>query len=160
MLRRLGNLHGYYPTDQALEDRCVLLQAGALFQNTLWSKDGKAILTFVEKHAFLSQYHVFASYMDNVLLANTLTRGEYTSMVTAMEQVAVNKALYTAGHGYLDQETADWKPLVLQSSDNAGETEDWVSTEAMSIALQAVQSLPMSTSDDFSSPVVLPAVGG
>ena len=274
---RQSHPHGYYQVDQALEAGGALLQAGSLFHNTQWTKDGKAILTFVEKHAFLSQYHVFGSYMDNVLLpngklnptetffrgtdlggqlinggritvelvgqeilsfldaymvihdetlldkaqellaplrahsnslglwdshhlgyyaaltfpgktiahpgtpvlskqtkqggqqllmleafqvANTLTRGQYTSMVTAMEQVAVNKALYAAGHGYFDQETADWKPLVLQSGDNAGETEDWVTTEAMGIALQALQSLPLSASDDFSIPLVLPTVGG
>ncbi len=93
-------------------------------------------------------------------VANTLTRGEYTGMVTALEQVAVNKAFYAAGHGYLDQETADWKPLVLQSGDNAGESEDWVTTEAMGIALQALQSLPISASNNSSTPLVLPAVGG
>jgi len=236
-----SHLHGYYPVDQALEAGCALLQAGSLFHNKQWSKDGKTILAFVEKHAFLSHFHVFASYMDNVLLPNgklnptetffrgtdlgghlinggqvtvglvgqeilsfldaytvthdetlldlaqellaplrahpntlglwdshhlgyyaaltfpgktiahpgtpalskqtkqggqqllmleafqvadTLTHGQYTAMVTALEQVAINKAFYAAGHGYLDQETADWKPLVLQSGDNVGETED------------------------------------
>jgi hypothetical protein len=75
-------------------------------------------------------------------VADMLTGGQYTNMVTVMEEVAVNKAYYTAGHGYLDQETADWKPLVLQTGANAGETEDWVTTEAMSIALEALLSLP------------------
>jgi len=75
-------------------------------------------------------------------VADTLTSGQYAGMVTALEQVAVNKAFYAPGHGYLDQETADWKPLVLQSGDNAGETEDWVTTEAMGIALEALLSLP------------------
>jgi len=81
-------------------------------------------------------------------VANTLTNGQYSSMVTAMEQVAVNKAYYAAGHGYLDQETADWKPLVLQSGDNAGDAEDWVTTEAMGIALQVLQSLPIGNFDE------------
>jgi hypothetical protein len=75
-------------------------------------------------------------------VADTLTRGQYTGMVTALEQVAVNKAFYAPGHGYLDQETADWKPLVLQTGANAGETKDWVTTEAMGIALEALLSLP------------------
>ncbi len=61
---------GYYPVDEALEAGAALLQAGSLFHHTQWTKDGKTILTFVEKHAFLSRYHVFASYMDNVLLPN------------------------------------------------------------------------------------------
>jgi hypothetical protein len=251
--------HGYYPVDQALEAGCALLQAGSLFHNKQWTRDGKTILAFVEKHAFLSHSHVFASYMDNVLLksgklnptetffrgtdqgghlinggqvtlglagqeilsllhayegtrdetlldkvqellaplrakpnalglwdmhhlgyyaaltfpgktiahpgtpvlskktkeggqqllmleafqmADTLTGGTYSSMVLAMEQVAVNRAYYAAGHGYLNQEAADWKPLVLQTGVNAGETEDWVTTEAMGIALEALLSLP------------------
>ncbi len=269
--------HGYYPVDEAIEAGNALLQAGSLFQHKQWTKDGKAILAFVEKHAFLSQYHVFASYMDNVLLqngklnptetffrgtdqgghlinggqvivglaaqeilslldaytvtndetlldkaqellapfraqpnalglwdthhlgyyaaltfpgktiahpgtpvlskktkqggqqvlmleafqvANTLTNGTYTGMVTATEQVAINKAFYAAGHGYLDQETADWKPLVLHTGDNAGDAEDWVTTEAMGIVLEALQSLPVSPFDDSSTPAVLPTVGG
>ena len=269
--------HGYYPVDEALEAGYALLQAGFLFHHKQWSKDGKTILAFVEKHAFLSHYHVFASYMDNVLLksgklnptetffrgtdqggqminggritvglaaqeilslldayavtsdetlqdlaqellapfrahpntlglwdshhlgyyaaltfpgktiahpgtpvlskktkqggpqllmleafqvANPLTDGTYTGMVMAMEQVAVNKAYYTAGHGYLDQETADWKPLMLQTGDNAGKAEDWVTTEAMGIALQALQSLPVPAFFDSSTPTVLPTVGG
>ena len=269
--------HAYYPVDEALEAGAALLQAGSLFHHPQWSKDGKTILAFVEKHAFLSHSHVFASYMDNVLLpngklnptetffrgtdqggqlinggritiglaaqeilslldaynvtadetlldkaqellapfrahpntlglwdshhlgyyaaltfpgktithpgtpvlskktkqggqqllmleafqvANTVTDGQYSSMVTAMEQVAVNNAYYAAGHGYLDQETADWKPLVLQSGDNAGETEDWVATEAMGIALEALQSLPVPAFDISSTPTVLPTVGG
>jgi len=93
-------------------------------------------------------------------VANTLISGQYTSMVTAMEQVATNKAFYAPGHGYLDQETANWKPLILQSGDNEGETEDWVTTEAMGIALQALQSLLVPASDDSSTPLVLPTVGG
>jgi hypothetical protein len=269
--------HGYYPVDEALEAGCALLQAGSLFHHKQWTKDGKTILAFVEHHAFLSHSHVFASYMDNVLLAsgklnptetffrgtdqgghlinggqvivglaaqeilslldaytvtndetlldkaqevlepfrvqpnvlgmwdthhlgyyaaltfpgktiahpgtpvlskktkqggqqvlmleafevaNTLTDGTYTGMVMAMEQVATTDAYYAAGHGYLDKETADWKPLVLQTGDNAGEAEDWVTTEAMGIALEALQSLPVPASDDSSTPTVLPTVGG
>ncbi len=269
--------HGYYPVDEALEAGTALLQAGSLFNHKQWSKDGKTILAFVEKHAYLGHYHAFASYMDNVLLpngklnptetffrgtdqggqminggritvvlaaqeilsfldaynvtadetlldkaqelldpfrakpntlglwdshhlgyyaaltfpgktiahpgtpvlsrktkqggqqllmleafqvANTLTNGQYTSMVMAMEQVATEKAFYAAGHGYLDHETTDWKPLVLQSGDNAGETEDWVTTEAMGIALEALQSLPVPAFDDSSTPTILPTVGG
>ncbi len=268
---------GYYPVDEALEASSALLQAGSLFHHKQWTKDGKTILAFVEQHAFLSHYHVFASYMDNVLLPNgklnptetffrgtdqdgqlinggrvtvglagqeilslldayngtndetlfnkakellapfraqpnalglwdthhlgyyaaltfpgktiahpgtpvlskktkqggqqllmleafqmadTLTGGQYTTMVLAMEKVAVNKAFYATGHGYLDQGTANWKPLVLQTGDNAGETEDWVTTEAMGIALEALQSLPVPASDDSGTPTILPAVGG
>ncbi len=269
---------GYYPVDEALETGSALLQAGSLFHHKQWSKDGKTILAFVEQHAFLSHYHLFASYMDNVLLksgklnptetffrgtdqgghlinggqvtvglagqeilsllhayqvtndetlldkvqeslapllakpnalglwdshhlgyyvaltfpgktiahpgtpvlskktkqggqqllmleafevADTLTDGQYTSMVIAMEKVAVDKAYYTAGHGYLDKETADWRPLVLQSGNNAGEAGDWVTTEAMGIALEALQTLPASASgDDSGTPTALPTVGG
>jgi len=269
--------HGYYPVDEALETGAALLQAGSLFNKAQWTKDGKAILSFVEKHAFLSHYHVFASYMDNVLLpsgklnptetffrgtdqggqtinggritvglatqeilslldastvtsdetlldlaqellapfrahpntlglwdshhlgyyaaltfpgktiaqpgkptlskstkqggqqllmlaafqmANILTNGAFASMVTVMEQVALNNAFYAAGHGYLDQESADWKPLVLQSGDNAGETEDWVSAEAMDSALQALQTVPVSTFISISPPGIFPMSEG
>ncbi len=93
-------------------------------------------------------------------VADTLTDGSYTGMVMALEEVATNKAYYAAGHGYLDKETADWKPLVLQTGDNAGEAEDWVTTEAMGIALEALQSLSVSASDDSSTPTVLLTVGG
>ena len=269
--------HGYYPVDVALETGSALLQAGSLFHHKQWSKDGKTILAFVEKHAYLGHSHVFASYMDNVLLqsgklnptetffrgtdqggqminggqvtvglaaqeilslldayqvtndetlldkaqellaplraqpnalglwdthhlgyyaaltfpgktiahpgtpvlskktkqggqqvlmleafqvANTLTNGTYIGMVMAMEQVATTDAYYAAGHGYLEKETADWKPLVLRTDDNTGEAEDWVTTETMGIALHALQSLPVPTSDDSSTPTVLPTVGG
>ena len=268
---------GYYPVDEALEAGSALLQAGSLFHHKQWTKDGKTILAFVEQHAFLRHYHVFASYMDNVLfqngklnptepffrgtdqggqlinggqvtvelagqeilsllhayqvtndetlldkvqellapfraqpnalglwdthhlgyygaltfpgktiahpgtpvlskktkesgqqllmleafqVADRLTDDQYTGMVLAMEEVAVHKAYYAAGHGYLDKETADWKPLMPQSGINAGEAEDWVTTEAMGIALQALQSLPVPAADDSSPPVVLPTVGG
>src|SRR6266699_846127 len=75
-------------------------------------------------------------------VADTLTGGQYTGMVLAMEQEAVNRANYAAGHGYLDQEKTDRKPLVLHTGANAGEAKDWVTTEAMGIALEALLSLP------------------
>ena len=75
-------------------------------------------------------------------VADMLTGGQYTGMVMAMAKVAVNLAYYAPGHGYFNQETADWKPLVLQTGANAGETKDWVTTEAMGIALEALLSLP------------------
>ena len=92
-------------------------------------------------------------------VANTLADGTYSSMVLVMEQVAVNKAYDAAGHGYLEKEAADWKPLVLQSGDNASEAEDWVTTEAMSIAIEALQLLPVPATDDSSIPTVLLTVG-
>ena len=75
-------------------------------------------------------------------VADKLTGGQYTGMVMAMAKVAVNLAYYAPGHGYLDRETADWKPLVLQTGANVGETKDWVTTEAMGIALETLLSLP------------------
>jgi len=92
-------------------------------------------------------------------MADTLTAGQYTTMVLATEQVTVNHAYYAAGHGYLDKETADWKPLVLQTGDNAGEAEDWVTPQAMGIALEALQSLPVPASDNSGTPTVLPTGG-
>jgi len=76
-----------------------------------------------------------------------------------MEQVAVNKAYDATGHGYLEKAAAEWKPLVLQSGDNAGEAENWVTTEAMDIAIEALQLLPVPATDDSSIPTVLPTVG-
>jgi len=89
--------------------------------------------------------------------AETLSGGAFSSMVTALQQVALKKAFYAAGHGYLGQNSADWKPLVLQSGDNAGEVENWVTSEAMGMALEALQSLP--AFDISSIPSVLPTVG-
>jgi hypothetical protein len=47
-----------------------------------------------------------------------------------------------------------------QSGDNAGETEDWVSSEAMDIALEALQSVFVPTLNISSASMVLPTIEG
>jgi hypothetical protein len=58
-------------------------------------------------------------------------------MQDALFQLAIGKAYYAPGHGVLFEETADWQPLKLKN----GELEDWVTTEAMGIALEGLLSV-------------------
>ena len=64
---------------------------------------------------------------------------------------------YTAENG---RQSVKKQPQVLQSGDNAGEAEDWVTAGALGIALQVLQILPASASYTFSTPTVGRAVGG
>ena len=72
-------------------------------------------------------------------VANTLTNDRYRQMQTLMEQVTLGKAYYPAGHGYVFEESATWQILTL----HGGQLEDWVTTEAMGIALEALFAMEM-----------------
>jgi hypothetical protein len=61
-------------------------------------------------------------------------------MQSQMLDVAVNKAFYAPGHGYLYEVNADWTPLVLKSGHDVIGTQNWVTAEAMGIALEAMLS--------------------
>lgn len=67
-------------------------------------------------------------------IANVITNGQYQEMQDALMDVALHKAYYKPGKGYLYEQTGDWKVLVQKS----GQNEDWVTTEAMGAALQAI----------------------
>ena len=53
-----------------------------------------------------------------------------------MLEVAVEKAYYAPGHGYLYSTDANWQPHLRN-----GQTKDFVTTEAMGIALEALLSV-------------------
>lgn len=72
-------------------------------------------------------------------VANTLTNDRYQQMQALMEQVTLGKAYYPAGHGYVFEESATWQILTL----HGGQPEDWVTTEAMGIALEALFAVEM-----------------
>ena len=56
-------------------------------------------------------------------------------LTIAMMAVVTTKAYSPAGHGILYEQAADWSLLPLKS----GGFEDWVTSEAMGIALEALQ---------------------
>jgi hypothetical protein len=58
---------GTYRVDNVLEAGCALVQAGTLFNNDNWIQDGLSTVKFVYDHAYIPQYHTFASQMSEVL---------------------------------------------------------------------------------------------
>ncbi len=58
---------GVYRVDLVLEAGCALVQAGTQFNNETWIQDGLSTIKFVYDHAYISQYHTFASQMSQVL---------------------------------------------------------------------------------------------
>jgi hypothetical protein len=69
-------------------------------------------------------------------VANLLTNNRYQDMQNALEQVAERRAYFAPGHGYLYQMTSDWQVMTLKN----GQPQDWVTTEAMGIALEGLLS--------------------
>ncbi len=69
-------------------------------------------------------------------LADLATGGAYSSLVSELAQVATERAYYAAGHGFLYQEQSDWQPVVRK-----GEVKNFVTTEAMGIAIEALFAL-------------------
>jgi len=61
---------GFYRVDLVLESGLDLIQAGTQFANQTWVQQGKRIVDFVFTHAYIPQYHTFASVMDQVLLSD------------------------------------------------------------------------------------------
>lgn len=61
---------GHYRVDLALETGCALVQAGVEFKQPDWSAKGERLVTFVYDHAYLSDYHIFLTQMDEVRLPN------------------------------------------------------------------------------------------
>lgn len=79
--------------------------------------------------------------LETFHVANTLTGNRYQKMEQLMLQVTVQKAFYAPGHGFLYEETADWQPPLLKN----GQQADWVTTEAMGVALEGLLSLQAAT---------------
>jgi hypothetical protein len=76
-----------------------------------------------------------AHMLEAAVVANSLTGGRYRALEEAMMTVVTGKAYYPPGHGILYEQAADWSLLPLKS----GGFEDWVTAEAMGIALEALQ---------------------
>jgi hypothetical protein len=76
-----------------------------------------------------------AHMLEAVEVANALTAGRYRVLQGAMTTVVTTRAYYPPGHGILYEQAADWSLLPLKS----GGSEDWVTSEAMGIALEALQ---------------------
>nr|MBF6592721.1 hypothetical protein [Ktedonobacterales bacterium] len=70
-------------------------------------------------------------------VANTLTNNRYQAMQDTLLQLATHQAYYAPGHGYLYNQSSDWQVLKLRG----GGFDDWVTTEAMGIALEGLQAL-------------------
>ena len=76
-----------------------------------------------------------AHMLEAVAVANRLTHGRYRKLENAMLQVVTTRAYYQPGHGILYEQAPDWSLLPLKS----GGFEDWVTSEALGIALEALQ---------------------
>jgi len=70
-------------------------------------------------------------------VANSVTNNRYAQMQAQMLNVALNKAYYAPSHGYLYEMQANWQPLPLRAGNIVG-TQNWVTAEAMGIALEAI----------------------
>src|SRR5205807_7532605 len=66
--RSSDHQNGSYRVDNVLEAGGALMQASVLFNKPEWMQKGISTINFVYAHAYVAQYHTFASQMDNVLL--------------------------------------------------------------------------------------------
>lgn len=59
--------YGSYRVDFVLEAGCALMQAGVTFRKAQWLQDGRRVVQFVLRQAYIPRYHTFASQLDHVL---------------------------------------------------------------------------------------------
>ena len=71
-----------------------------------------------------------------VHLANVLAHGQLQNMETTLLEIAVERAYYVDGHGYLYSVDPDWTPHLRH-----GNNKTYVTTEAMGIALESLLSV-------------------
>ena len=69
-------------------------------------------------------------------VANSVTTNHYFAPEAALLNVALQKAYYASGRGVLYEVRPDWSLITINS-----QPEDWVTTEAMGIVLEALFSL-------------------
>jgi len=79
------------------------------------------------------QLHLLQAYA----VANRLTGGQFREMEEALLGIALEKAYSPSGRGYVYLQAPDWSLLTAKQ----GGKRDWVTTEAMGIALEALLSL-------------------
>ncbi|MBV9227979.1 MAG: hypothetical protein JOZ18_01605 [Chloroflexi bacterium] len=76
--------HGFSRVDLELAIGCALIQAGAVFNEPAWGSAGQRLVQTVYSTAYLPQYHVLLTQVDNVLLPDgrlnpnpSIFRGRY-----------------------------------------------------------------------------------
>ncbi|HKD75581.1 MAG TPA: hypothetical protein VKB76_08810, partial [Ktedonobacterales bacterium] len=74
--------------------------------------------------------------LEAVALANTVTNNHYAAMEAAIFAVVSGPAYYRQGHGVLYEARPDWSLVANKGS--ATSYEDWVTTEAMGIAMEGL----------------------
>jgi hypothetical protein len=79
------------------------------------------------------QFHMLQAFH----LANSLTANRYQAMEQMMLKVALEKAYFPAGQGIVYEVAPDWTLLTMKN----GERADWVTAEAMDVALLALLGL-------------------
>ncbi len=79
------------------------------------------------------QLHLLQAYA----VANRLTGGQFRETEEALLGIALEKAYSPSGRGYVYLQAPDWSLLTAKQ----GGKRDWVTTEAMGIALEALLSL-------------------
>lgn len=79
------------------------------------------------------QFHMLQAFH----LADALTGNRYQAMEKLMLKVALAKAYYPQGRGIVYEMAPDWSLLTMKN----GQREDWVTSEAMGVALLALLGL-------------------
>jgi hypothetical protein len=101
-----------------------------VFPGKSYSDPGKPKLSDSKKESG-RQAHM----LEAVALANRLTGNRYRKLEDDLVTVVTTKAYFAAGRGVPYEQAADWSLLALKN----GVNEDWVTSEAMGIALMALQ---------------------
>jgi hypothetical protein len=81
---------GSYRVDNVLEAGCALVQASVIFNQPVWMQEGMSTIKFVYAHAYVAQYHTFASQMDHVLLPDGSVNPNQTFFVGTTKNYAVS----------------------------------------------------------------------
>lgn len=100
--------------------------ASAVFPGPDFQHPGEPRLNSAKKESG-RQLHILEAYR----LANTLAGNRYRKMEEMLRRVAMEKAWYAPGNGYLYEQKADWSLVTAKN----GKSEDWVTAEAMGIAM-------------------------
>ena len=70
-------------------------------------------------------------------VANALTGNRYEAMEKLMRKVALERAYFPEGQGIVYEMASDWSLLTMKN----GQRADWVTSEAMGVALLALPEL-------------------
>jgi hypothetical protein len=101
---------------------------GLVFPGSDYANAGQPSMRTSSKEAGRQLLMCFAFNEGNQAFANRYAQAE-----KAMLDVLMNRASYRPGHGYLYETTPDWNPLTRK-----GKVDDFVTTEAMGIGVEAL----------------------